>query len=160
WRGALLGLGYRTTRSHTEPGSVRTDAPWHVIWEIMREWVRQKHPIKEGAVTKGMAGWEILQKDRSRKRVNDAKREIREAVEKADGGVEGLRENVEAALWRAGREMEEEGAVDDGGDGQDGLLKVVFDEKLGKEAVGKKMVRYQMNPRPDWGPMSKAKGGG
>ncbi|KAL8955009.1 MAG: hypothetical protein Q9193_006963, partial [Seirophora villosa] len=51
-RGALLGLGYRATRSHTEPGSIRTDAPWHVVWEIMREWVRQKHPIKEGAVTK------------------------------------------------------------------------------------------------------------
>ncbi|KAL8973286.1 MAG: hypothetical protein Q9197_002410 [Variospora fuerteventurae] len=159
WRGALLGLGYRTTRSHTEPGSVRTDAPWHVIWEIMREWVRQKHSIKEGAVTKGMAGWEILQKDRSRKRMNDAKRMIREAVEKADEGVEGLKESVEMALWRVNREMEEKGVVD-GGDGEDGLLKVVFDEKLGKEAVGKKMVRYQMNPRPDWGPMSKAKGGG
>jgi len=38
-------------------------------------------------------------------------------------------------------------------------LKIVFDEELGKEPVGKRMVRYQINPRPDWGPMNRAKGG-
>ncbi|KAL8928995.1 MAG: hypothetical protein Q9208_001438 [Pyrenodesmia sp. 3 TL-2023] len=163
WRGALLGLGYRTTRSHTETGSIRTDAPWDIIWEIMREWVRQKHPIKEGAITKGMAGWAILQKDRSRKGINDAKREVRDAVDKAES-VEGLKEGVEAALYRIGKKGVDTAMVnstaerdDDGG--EDGL-KVIFDEKLGKEAVrGKKMVRYQVNPRADWGPMSKAKGG-
>ncbi|KAL9007475.1 MAG: hypothetical protein Q9173_007268 [Seirophora scorigena] len=162
WRGALIGLGYRATRSHTEPGSIRTDAPWHVIWEIMREWVRQKHPIKEGAITKGMAGWEILQKDRSKKGFHVAKQELRDAIEKADG-VQGLRESVQAALYRIGAEApkkervdgEEEGGDDDGEE----PLKVVFDEKLGKEAAGKKLVRYQVNPRPDWGPMCKAKGG-
>ncbi|KAL8759168.1 MAG: hypothetical protein Q9184_003708 [Pyrenodesmia sp. 2 TL-2023] len=154
WRGALLTLGYRTTRSHTEPGSIRTDAPWDIIWEIMREWIRQKHPIKEGAITKGMAGWEILQKERKRKGIRDAKREVRDAVEKAEG-LEGLREGLEAVLYRIGK-MDER----DDGSGEEGGLKVVFDEKLGKEAAGKKMVRYQVNPRPDWGPMSKAKGGG
>ncbi|KAI4115287.1 MAG: hypothetical protein LQ345_004081 [Seirophora villosa] len=165
-RGALIGLGYRATRSHTEPGSIRTDAPWHVIWEIMREWVRQKHPIKEGAITKGMAGWEILQKDRSKKGFNDAKQELRDAIEKADG-VQGLTESVQAALYRIGAKTAGEERVDgegegveDGGDDDGGeALKVVFDEKLGKEAAGKKMVRYQMNPRSCWGPMSKAKGG-
>ena len=35
-RGALMHLGYRTSRSHTKPGSIVTDAPWNVIWEIMR----------------------------------------------------------------------------------------------------------------------------
>ncbi|KAL8761597.1 MAG: hypothetical protein Q9184_002306 [Pyrenodesmia sp. 2 TL-2023] len=155
WRGALLTLGYRTTRSHTEPGSIRTDAPWDIIWEIMREWIRQKHPIKEGAITKGMAGWEILQKDRKRKGILDAKREGRDAVEKAEG-LEGLREGLEAVLYRIGKMAER----DDGSGEEEGGLKVVFDEKLGKEAAGKKMVRYQVNPRPDWGPMSKAKGGG
>ncbi|KAK2807971.1 hypothetical protein FQN49_008760, partial [Arthroderma sp. PD_2] len=40
FHGALRHLGYRTSRSHIKPNSVRTDAPWEVIWEIMREWVR------------------------------------------------------------------------------------------------------------------------
>lgn len=35
-RGALMHLGYRTSRSHTKPGSIVTDAPWNVVWEIMR----------------------------------------------------------------------------------------------------------------------------
>ncbi|EME41631.1 hypothetical protein DOTSEDRAFT_64908 [Dothistroma septosporum NZE10] len=45
--GALRHAGYRATRSHCQPGSIKTDAPWTVIWEIMREWVRQKSPIKD-----------------------------------------------------------------------------------------------------------------
>ncbi|KAI4193156.1 MAG: hypothetical protein LQ346_004000 [Caloplaca aetnensis] len=166
WRGALIGLGYRTTRSHTEAGSIRTDAPWTVIWEIMREWIRQKHPIKEGAVTKGMAGWEILQKDRSRRTILDAKQELRDAIDKVES-AEGLRESVEAALYRISKKAESasDTAMSNGTGEQDGVvpgqkeLRVVFDEKLGKEAAGKKLVRYQINPRAEWGPISRAKGG-
>lgn len=165
-RGALIGLGYRATRSHTEAGSIRTDAPWHVLWEIMREWVRQKHPIKEGAITKGMAGWEIMQKDRSRRTLNDTKQELRNVLDSAEN-TEKLQESIEAALYRLSKKPSEavNGQQDDGTTGEAGVngeqgeLKVVFDEKLGKEAAGKKMVRYQQNPRAEWGPMSKAKPG-
>ncbi|KAI4158538.1 MAG: hypothetical protein L6R39_000516 [Caloplaca ligustica] len=166
WRGALLGLGYRMTRSHTEPGSIRTDAPWHVIWEIMREWVRQKHPIKEGAVTEGMAGWEVLRKDRSRRRLNDEKQELRAALDKAED-LQTLRKSLEAALYRISEKAKD--AADNQGlndsseqaraTGVQAELRVVFDEKLGREIANKKMVRYQMNPRAEWGPMSRAKGG-
>lgn len=38
-------------------------------------------------------------------------------------------------------------------------LDIVFDENLGREHIGKKIVRYQMNPRPDWGPLNRAQGG-
>ena len=165
FRGALISLGYRTTRSHTEPGSIRTDAPWHVIWEIMREWVRQKHPIKEGAITKGMAGWEIMQKDRSRRRLIKSKQEFREVLAKAED-MDSLRESIEAALHRISREavdsvneQEQDTTAKEGYvDGETHKLRIVFDEKLGKEAAGKKMVRYQQNPRAEWGPMSRAKG--
>jgi hypothetical protein len=37
----LLQLGYRSGRSHCRPGSVKTDAPWHVLWEIMRLWKKK-----------------------------------------------------------------------------------------------------------------------
>ncbi|KAL8722120.1 MAG: hypothetical protein Q9181_007557, partial [Wetmoreana brouardii] len=161
-RGALISLGYRTTRSHTEAGSIRTDAPWHVIWEIMREWARQKHPIKEGALKEGMAGWEIMRKDRSRRQLEDAKDELKIVLEKAED-LAGLRVGVESALHRITKKSRSATTVD--GEDQNGLsthesedrqrreLKIVFDERLGKEAVGKKLLRYQMNPRPDWGPM-------
>ena len=59
-KGALIGLGYRATRSHAKAGSMKTDAPWSVIWHIMREWVRQKSPVKVENIKPGSAGYRIL----------------------------------------------------------------------------------------------------
>lgn len=179
-RGALRHLGYRVTRSHAKPGSLRTNASWSVIWEVMREWVRQKSPIKEGAIKKGTAGWAIMQKSREHTRANRLKHEIEAALSQG-GDVEGLKAEVEAALYRAsktdltnGDELAGDGCVDkaesavaDGADSTLGSvrpfidvsrLKVVFDAKLGQETAKKKLVRYQLNPRPNWGPMNRAKG--
>ena len=193
-RGALRGLGYRTTSSHTKAGSICTDAPWSVIWEVMREWIRQMSPIKEGVLKKGMAGWEVMRKDRGSAKVMNAKKELRQALENdAVTDVAGLRKEVEAALYRlsklegsneeqrsacAGEEGEQKAqdldatGADEGGakptaeveEHEDGPrdveprnLKIGFDEKLGGQPQRKRMVRYQRNPRPDWGPMNRAK---
>jgi len=159
-RGALHHLGYRTTRSHTKPGSIVTDAPWSVLWEIMREWVRQKAPIKEGSLKEGMAGYGIMRKDRGRdKELENAKDALRKVVD--DGKVdtvEELRTKLEATLYRisVGRS---EGAEANARGTDTNALTVDFDEALGKEPQGgKRLVRYQLNPRPDWGPMNKASG--
>ena len=116
----------------------------------------------------------------------EAQRLLRETIENPGfEGLEGLRREVEAALYQiskaeegAGEDMVSEAADVDGGVGlHDGgekhgqhfggkgraevypnKLKVIFDEELGKEPQGKRMVRYQPNPRPDWGPMNRAKG--
>jgi tRNA (guanine26-N2/guanine27-N2)-dimethyltransferase len=120
-RGALRHLGYRATRSHAKAGSIKTDAPWSVIWQVMREWARQKSPIREGALKEGTAGWAIMKKA-----------EMTEAAETGANGAPALKETVQR--------------------------EVVFDENLGKEKDGKKLVRYQRNPRENWGPMNRAKG--
>lgn len=145
-KGALRHAGYTVTRSHCQPGSIKTDAPWSVIWEIMREWVRQKQPIKEGALKEGSAGWHIMQKARK----------IAEPETAKDTGNE-----IEANA--ATPEIITEGAakVPITGD-ESRRFEVVFDESLGRnpkpEKGAKKLVRYQMNPRENWGPMTKAKG--
>ena len=75
-KGALRHAGYRVTRSHTRPGSIRTNAPWSFIWEMMREWVRQKRPIKESTIKEGSAGWGIMgrrKKGDTRKEADDVK---------------------------------------------------------------------------------------
>jgi tRNA (guanine26-N2/guanine27-N2)-dimethyltransferase len=123
-RGALRHLGYRVTRSHTKPGSIRTDAPWSVIWEVMREWARQKAPVREGAIKKDTAGWAIMFGDGPVKNTKGA--------EKPQNGTTEGKPKIE----------------------------VVFDEKLGREVDVKKLVRYQVNPRENWGPMNRAKGAG
>ena len=195
FRGALKGLGYRTTSSHTKAGSICTDAPWSVVWEVMREWIRQMHPIKEGVLKKGMAGWEVMRKDRRNAKVMNAKTELRQALENdAVTDLAGLKKEVEAALYRlsklegsneeqkracAGKDGEKGAHDDDATDAGEGgakpqteveeheggpreveprKLEIAFDEKLGGQGQRKGMVRYQRNPRPDWGPMNRAKG--
>ncbi|MCJ1251929.1 RNA methyltransferase tRNA(m5U54)methyltransferase [Trapelia coarctata] len=163
--GAFIDLGYRATRSHTKPGSIRTDAPWNVIWEVMREWVRQKAPVKEGAIVKNTPGWGIMKHDRSRVRVQDLKEELKSIMEKVED-LEAAKTEIGAALYRASKAPESNGAGDTvhghpqaSSGGPVSKLEVVFDEELGKDYSGKRLVRYQLNPRANWGPMTRAKGG-
>jgi len=121
-RGALRHLGYRVTRSHTKPGSIKTDAPWEVIWEIMREWVKQKAPVKEGAIRTGTAGWKIMHAGKDSLAIESKSPDLPDKTPE--------RPKVE----------------------------ILFDERLGKEKDAKKLVRYQVNPRENWGPMNRAKG--
>lgn len=132
-RGALRHLGYRVTRSHTKPGSIKTDAPWSVIWEVMREWARQKAPPKDGTIKKGTAGWTIMGFDKEK-----GASTVMDNV--ADGQADGDHKP------NANGEISEE------------KPKIVFDEELGKERDTRKLVRYQLNPRENWGPMNRAKG--
>ncbi|KAF8453664.1 N2,N2-dimethylguanosine tRNA methyltransferase-domain-containing protein [Terfezia claveryi] len=111
-RGALLSLGYPVGRSHCRPNSIKTTAPWIVVWEVMRQWVEKYAPVKiENLNAKG-PGIKVL---------------------KGLGGGGG----------------DGEGEV--GGAREEG-------EKQGREARGKREVRYQMNPTWGWGPMKAAKG--
>ena len=36
---AILNQGYKVSASHAARGSIKTDAPTKVIWDIMRTWV-------------------------------------------------------------------------------------------------------------------------
>ena len=140
-KGALRHAGYRVTRSHCKPGSIKTDAPWTVLWEIMREWVRQKSPIKEGAVKEGLPGWRILLATRKAEEDGEA------------GTASGTHEDTpDVATETANGIVRREKPADPK------KMKVVFDENLGKDKPSKRLVRYQQNPRENWGPMAKAKG--
>ena len=127
-RGALRRLGYRVTRSHTKPGSIKTDAPWAVIWDVMREWVKQKAPVKEGAIRPGTAGWNIL---------GLGKVEASRTLDTRSTGDD------DEAMGKPDAKPRPE---------------IVFDEALGRERDAKKLVRFQINPRENWGPMNRAKG--
>jgi tRNA (guanine26-N2/guanine27-N2)-dimethyltransferase len=134
FRGALRRLGYTAVRSHAQPGSIKTNAPWDAIWDVMVAWVREKAPIREGALSETSAGFRVL------RRVEE-------------------REKVRAEAWKEARANGKEGKEggEDGGE-ESGRRKVVFDEVLGREVPkARRLVRYQLNPRANWGPMAKAK---
>lgn len=121
-KGALIGLGYRVTRSHCKAGSIKTDAPWSVIWHVFREWIRQKAPVKEENIKAGSVAYRLL------------------------------------GLGKKADEHEPEREAPGNAKEGDRMPEVVFDEKLGRSTDKTKLVRYQMNPRENWGPMNRAKG--
>lgn len=165
-RGALIHLGYRTTRSHCRPGSIKTDAPWETIWWVMTEWIRQKSPIKEANIKKSSAAWKIL-KDAELIGREDGQQEATKTEGTEMEGVEQEQEQKQEASKPADEESKP--ADDTNGSAtaeavppsEEELRKtLVFDESLARLArqrgEQKKYVRYQMNPRENWGPMSKA----
>ncbi|KAI0158831.1 N2,N2-dimethylguanosine tRNA methyltransferase [Pestalotiopsis sp. NC0098] len=116
FRGALRGLGYEVTRSHCKPGSIKTNAPWAIIWHVMREWVRQKAPVRTDKIKEGSAAYKLL-------RLGPASDQ---------------------------EKSQEQSEID--------KLEVVFDQSLGKDKTKKGLTRYQMNPKENWGPLSRASG--
>ncbi|KAK2018185.1 N2,N2-dimethylguanosine tRNA methyltransferase [Colletotrichum eremochloae] len=174
FRGALKHLGYRVTRSHCRPGSVKTDAPWEAIWFIMREWVRQKAPVRTDRINSQMPAYRLLGLDRTEsngdaKGPTESKAEPQEEAESKDKNGEAAvpqEKQVPADVEMKDGSAEETETTDKSQEGkaasQEELRKtLVFDDKLaklGKRKEQRKLVRYQMNPRENWGPMSRAKG--
>jgi len=186
FRGAIRSLGYRVTRSHCKAGSMKTNAPWDILWEVMREFMRTKAPIKDGAVKKGSPGWNILAKLRGTERsfVSDLKDSSKAQISRCES-KEDLKIVLQGMLYRLEHEKPEDGpdknetshgsGETNGGEGSTKVttgsesgspqlsanvapakLNIVFDEKLGKEKNRGKLVRYQINPRENWGPMNRA----
>ena len=179
-RGALMHLGYQVTRSHARPGSIKTDAPWSVIWRVMREWVRQKAPIKEGAVKEGSAGWKIIhQKDESEEIVVEEEVKTGTAVDEQQHESPSIGAGEDGEKKDAPVDDQQQQSSPNEAQGQEQKekqkeSKVIFDEKLGaakkfssssptattttSNKRQHRMVRYQINPRANWGPMNRAKG--
>ncbi|XP_042452328.1 probable tRNA (guanine(26)-N(2))-dimethyltransferase 1 isoform X1 [Zingiber officinale] len=59
-RSALINAGYRFSGSHVDPVALKTDAPMHVIWDILRCWVKT-HQVETLSRSKSSSG--ILSKE-------------------------------------------------------------------------------------------------
>ncbi|KAH7145719.1 N2,N2-dimethylguanosine tRNA methyltransferase-domain-containing protein [Dactylonectria estremocensis] len=147
FRGALMHLGYRTTRSHCRPGSIKTDAPWSTIWWVMTEWIRQKSPIKEANIKSSSAAWKILKEAGLVGREDAGSEEVQATSQEPSGANRNQPGNAPVENEAAAPTEEE-------------LRKtLVFNEdlaRLWRRRGEQKIVRYQMNPRENWGPLSKA----
>lgn len=58
FRSALINAGYKVSGTHCTPLGVKTNAPWSVIWDILRCWVAE-HPVR---ITPGSSAETILAK--------------------------------------------------------------------------------------------------
>eukprot|EP00475_Leptophrys_vorax_P019530 TRINITY_DN2674_c0_g1_i1.p1 TRINITY_DN2674_c0_g1~~TRINITY_DN2674_c0_g1_i1.p1 ORF type:complete len:365 (-),score=96.33 TRINITY_DN2674_c0_g1_i1:363-1382(-) len=59
FRSAIVNAGFDVSASHCNPSAIKTNAPMHVIWDILKDWVKQ-NPVKN--LTEVHAGFHILQK--------------------------------------------------------------------------------------------------
>ncbi|KAI9723099.1 MAG: RNA methyltransferase tRNA(m5U54)methyltransferase [Chrysothrix sp. TS-e1954] len=151
FKGALRSAGYKASRSHAKAGSIKTNAPWTFIWSIMREWVRRQAPIKEDSIKQGSAGWKIWHGVTSSN------------ASQAQVAPKAIEQSFEHTIQDANRSVEV--PHDEQIHCPQPMAKIpseapaniVFDENLGREKAGKHLVRYQTNPKADWGPMSRAK---
>lgn len=68
-KSAIINAGFRASPTHCNPLGIKTDAPWEVIWDIMRCWVAE-HPSKRIELNsyagKLMAKQPVLKADFSR----------------------------------------------------------------------------------------------
>jgi tRNA (guanine26-N2/guanine27-N2)-dimethyltransferase len=106
----------------------------------MVEWVRQYSPIHEGSLKEGMAGWQMLTKMGFMSKATET-------------------ENDPMKPQKGGNREGNESSYDAGKDEIKHLVQneIVFDEELGKDRQSRRLVRYQANPRANWGPMNRAK---
>ncbi|EGF98457.1 uncharacterized protein MELLADRAFT_113527 [Melampsora larici-populina 98AG31] len=100
---ALLNGGYQVSRSHCQPGSIKTDAPRSYIHDVMRKWI-ETNPVKMANIKEGSPAHVLLSKPITSTVSFDRHREV--------------------------------------------------DIKM---QTNVKVVRYQNNPLPNWGPKAKAK---
>ncbi|RMZ71555.1 hypothetical protein GMOD_00006680 [Pyrenophora seminiperda CCB06] len=143
-RGALRHAGFKVTMSHCKPGSIKTDASWKDIWHIMLEWVRQRAPLKNALKT-GSAGYAIMAKA-------SASGHTRTTAAAAPTQVP-----ADPATDAQSTEESATATAEDSPAYLNTKFYVNFDEKLGKDHDRGKYVRYQLAPRENWGPMSRAK---
>ena len=162
-RGALDHLGYRVLRSHCRAGSIKTDAPWTDIWWIMREWVRQRAPIKAKNIGAQHPARKILGDElmAGAGQQLDVDMGGGEEEGKEDGTIQGDG-TIQADETAKGNEITEDGRTEEIQDTlEDRKRTLRFNAALqaqGARLNKRGVLRYQLNPRPNWGPMSKASG--
>jgi tRNA (guanine26-N2/guanine27-N2)-dimethyltransferase len=159
-RGALRHAGFRVTMSHCKPGSIKTDASWRDVWHIMLEWVRQKAPLKN-VPKKGSAGQTIVCKGTAHSHESAAS-ELNapaslEQARELDAGNASNENGPDAGDSEMGGTNGDTAARADRPSYLGVDFEVKFDEQLGRDHDRGKLVRYQLAPRENWGPMSRAR---
>ncbi|CAH1796281.1 unnamed protein product [Owenia fusiformis] len=69
FRSAILNAGYRVSFTHTAKNSIKTDAPAHVLWDILREWVKE-NPVSSKRLTEGSVVKNLLDKEITTKNIS------------------------------------------------------------------------------------------
>eukprot|EP00569_Conticribra_weissflogii_P001863 CAMPEP_0171352522 /NCGR_PEP_ID=MMETSP0878-20121228/41784_1 /TAXON_ID=67004 /ORGANISM="Thalassiosira weissflogii, Strain CCMP1336" /LENGTH=736 /DNA_ID=CAMNT_0011858175 /DNA_START=221 /DNA_END=2431 /DNA_ORIENTATION=+ len=128
FRAALANAGYRSSAYHKEPQAVKTDAPNHVVWDIVRAWCKEHPPSQK--------------KESKRHRKGEAPGSTGKNGHMEDDNEEGEACKADVATKILSREIE---------------TKVDFTIPEGF-GLKKKARRFPVNPEANWGPKKAASG--
>lgn len=57
-----MNAGYHVSETHAMSNCVKTDAPMSMIWDIIRIWVKERHPVSANRLDKDDVMKNILEK--------------------------------------------------------------------------------------------------
>jgi tRNA (guanine26-N2/guanine27-N2)-dimethyltransferase len=135
------------------------------VWHIMLEWVRQKAPLKN-PLKQNSPGYAIMSKASAHQTASTNENEKQNQPAAATSAAEETAspgQMLDSALNGTGSGTENTEQAGPGSNGEDRPsyldvnFDVKFDESLGRDMDRGKYVRYQVAPRENWGPMSRAR---
>jgi tRNA (guanine26-N2/guanine27-N2)-dimethyltransferase len=131
-RSAILNAGFRVSYSHTNPISLKTDAPADLLWDIIVTWNRQLELEQAAADNEKDVAVETESTGTTQTNGTDQNETVKEQPREI------LRKRLIA------REVKHE---------------ICFDSHADEMPQSKKdqMVRYQLNPTKNWGPKPRVK---
>ena len=160
-RSAVINAGFRVSGSHANPLALKTDAPPHVIWEIMRCWVAEHcgGSRGEGAAAAAAAKQQPKGKDgggggggggsplsSAAERILSVQPELKASFARAQGA--GKPNGSGLMLPSEGAAAGTDGGCGAGG----GTAAAAATTKVQR----KKVARFLPNPEPHWGPKARA----
>lgn len=128
FRAALANAGYRCSAYHKEPTAVKTDAPNHVVWDIIRAWCKDHPPTQK--------------KESRRHRKGESPGSSEKSLDKESTEELGGNSRADVATKILSKEI---------GTKVDFTIPPGFGQK-------KKARRYAQNPEANWGPKKAASG--
>ncbi|KAK0565514.1 RNA methyltransferase tRNA(m5U54)methyltransferase [Tilletia horrida] len=150
----LLRAGFEVSRSHCVPGSLKTTATRAQCFDLFRSWISKRSPVMMSNIKPGSPSRKLMGKAEARKalldRLTSASASATSSEQETTEGGSSSSTSHHTIInlvhgYGAGPDMIDFEIVDDHERAEDVL------------ASGEKIVRYQMNPLPNWGPGKAAK---
>jgi len=160
----LLNAGFEVSRSHCAAGSLKTTATRAQCFDLFRSWISKRSPLNMANIKPNSPSRKLMGK-REARAVLLEQRAARTAAADGAGASASNAQSTNAASTSSPAQQHpqqhEELALQaylagaGYGGGPDSLDFDIVDEHARTEEVlanGEKLVRYQMNPLPNWGP--------
>ena len=152
-KNALNNAGYRFSQFHHEAASIKTDAPPHVVWDIVRAYCKLHPPEGSKHKVQSQTAQAILSKEITTSTIN-FKHVSNNKWVKSNQGINDTPDNINSTSYSLTHRHSLRNKLFAKGKGKQTGGGSEWGEGDTVSSIGK--VRYPMNPEKNWGPKRKA----